>query len=62
MNPARSLGPAVVSGRLEDLWIFWLAPGIGAVIAIAWCRLARGSACCGKPGAYGVSASSGRTR
>ena len=30
MNPARSLAPAVVSGNLHALWIYLLAPVIGA--------------------------------
>jgi MIP family channel proteins len=30
MNPARSLGPAVVSGDLHALWIYLLAPLLGA--------------------------------
>jgi aquaporin Z len=29
MNPARSLAPALLSGHLEDLWIYWTAPFIG---------------------------------
>ena len=35
VNPARSTGPAVFVGgwALEQLWLFWLAPIIGAVIA-----------------------------
>jgi aquaporin Z len=35
VNPARSTGPAVVSGgwALEQLWLFWLAPLAGAVLA-----------------------------
>jgi glycerol uptake facilitator-like aquaporin len=34
MNPARSLGPAVVAGGapLSCLWIYILAPVVGAVI------------------------------
>ena len=35
VNPARSLGPAVFVGgdALGQLWLFWVAPIIGAVIA-----------------------------
>ena len=29
MNPARSLTPALLSGNLADLWIYWTAPFIG---------------------------------
>jgi len=37
MNPARSLGPAVVSGRLAPLWIYLTAPPLGALLAVfAW--------------------------
>src|SRR5437763_4664352 len=32
MNPARSLGPAVVSLHLPSLWIYLLAPTVGAVV------------------------------
>jgi aquaporin Z len=34
VNPARSTGPAVVVGgwALEQLWMFWVAPILGAVI------------------------------
>jgi aquaporin NIP len=31
MNPARSLGPALVSGELNSLWIYLIAPPVGAV-------------------------------
>ena len=34
MNPARSLGPAIVSGHLTSLWIYLLAPTIGAIAAV----------------------------
>ncbi|GAC1386331.1 MAG: aquaporin [Ginsengibacter sp.] len=34
MNPARSIGPAIISGHLEHLWIYIFAPVIGATIAI----------------------------
>jgi aquaporin NIP len=32
MNPARSLGPALVSGDLHALWIYLLAPLVGAAL------------------------------
>ena len=35
VNPARSTGPAIFVGgwALEQLWLFWLAPIAGAVLA-----------------------------
>jgi aquaporin NIP len=33
MNPARSIGPAVVSGDQHALWLYILAPAAGAVLA-----------------------------
>ena len=35
MNPARSLGPAIVAGRLADVWLYVVGPAIGAVAAVA---------------------------
>jgi aquaporin Z len=34
VNPARSTGPALIEGgvALDQLWLFWLAPIVGAVI------------------------------
>ena len=32
MNPARSLAPALVSGYLNDLWLYWTATFIGSSI------------------------------
>lgn len=46
MNPARSLGPAVVSGHLTDLWIYLLATPLGAMFAVVMCRVTKGPACC----------------
>lgn len=32
MNPIRSLAPAVISGAVGDLWLYWSAPFAGAII------------------------------
>lgn len=34
MNPVRSLGPALVSGHTEHLWIYLTAPLLGAIAAV----------------------------
>ena len=34
MNPIRSLAPAIVSGHLEYLWVYMLAPVLGAILAV----------------------------
>ena len=33
MNPARHLGPALLGGGLQHIWIYWLGPIIGGVLA-----------------------------
>jgi aquaporin Z len=33
-NPARSLGPAVISGAWSGHWLYWLAPVTGAILAV----------------------------
>ncbi|MDQ3199032.1 MAG: MIP family channel protein [Verrucomicrobiota bacterium] len=47
MNPARSLGPAIVSGRWGALWIYLLAPVAGALLGVVACRLTRDDAIIG---------------
>jgi len=42
MNPARSIGPALVSGELHDLWIYIVAPVAGAAIGALAYQLVRG--------------------
>ena len=44
MNPARSLGPAIVSGHLEHLWIYLAAPVLGMLLAIPLYRAVRNNA------------------
>ncbi|HYH54879.1 MAG TPA: aquaporin [Solirubrobacterales bacterium] len=42
MNPARSLGPALVSGELSHLWLYLLAPLAGAALGALAYQLVRG--------------------
>lgn len=47
MNPARSLGPALVAGHFGDLWIYLVVPPIGMWLAAVVHR-AVGTAACAK--------------
>jgi aquaporin NIP len=47
MNPARSAGPALVTADVHDLWIYLLAPVVGAVVGALAYQLVRG----GRPAA-----------
>ncbi len=51
MNPARSLGPALISWHVQGLWIYFIAPISGATLAVIACKyLHRGSGgCCNTP-------------
>ncbi len=42
MNPARSLGPALVGARLADAWIYVVGPFFGALVATVLSRLLHG--------------------
>ena len=42
MNPMRSAGPAIVAGHLESLWIYLVAPPIGAAIGALAYQFVRG--------------------
>jgi len=46
MNPARSIGPALISGRIGALWIYIIAPILGALLAVVCCRCIREKGCC----------------
>lgn len=44
LNPARSLGPALVSGELGTIWIYLTAPLLGGALgAVAYDALRTGS-------------------
>jgi MIP family channel proteins len=42
MNPARSLGPALVSGELDDLWLYLVGPMGGALLGALAYQVVRG--------------------
>ena len=46
MNPARSFAPAIVSGNLQHLWMYILAPILGALLAVVSCKLVKDENCC----------------
>lgn len=48
MNPARSLGPALVARHFAAWWIYVAAPVAGALLAVPLCALVRGTV--GVPG------------
>jgi aquaporin Z len=42
VNPARSLGPALVGNRWTDFWIYLIAPPLGAILAVGVHKYVRG--------------------
>jgi glycerol uptake facilitator-like aquaporin len=42
MNPARSIGPALVSGDLHALWVYIVAPLLGAAVGAFAYQFVRG--------------------
>jgi glycerol uptake facilitator-like aquaporin len=43
MNPARSLGPALVGGELHALWLYLVAPLVGAALGALAYQFVRGA-------------------
>ena len=41
MNPARAFGPAAIAWFWDDHWVYWLAPGVGSLIAATFWTLLR---------------------
>lgn len=46
LNPARSVGPALISGNFNHLWIYLIAPIVGSLVATLFCRRVHGEECC----------------
>jgi len=40
-NPARSLGPALISGDWHDWWVYWVGPVLGSLVGLGIYRLTR---------------------
>jgi aquaporin Z len=41
VNPATSLGPALIAGNFSDHWVYWVAPTIGVIIVTLFFRWRR---------------------
>jgi len=55
MNPARSIGPALLSGQISTLWLYIVGPVLGAALAITTCRLIQWPGCCADSDQSGCS-------
>jgi len=46
MNPVRSLAPAIMSLKFDNLWLYLIAPFLGAITAVFTCRIVKKDGCC----------------
>ncbi len=46
MNPIRSIAPAIFTGNFQYLWLYIVAPILGAITAVSSCKLVKDDACC----------------
>ena len=46
MNPVRSLAPAIASLQFDHLWLYIVAPILGALAAVSSCKLIKDDKCC----------------
>lgn len=46
MNPIRSIAPALFTGNFKDLWLYIVAPILGAITAVSSCKLVKEEQCC----------------
>ena len=45
-NPARSIAPALFTGKFQYLWLYITAPILGAMTAVSSCKLVKDDNCC----------------
>jgi aquaporin TIP len=38
-NPARHFGPAIISGSMDNFWVYWIGPAAGAALAAVFYSL-----------------------